>query len=267
MLSRCKTWSSDEDIYTLLEQRYSTTGSQKPYLILEGTDQGGLEAETKSKTPSGLEGPSLKNKYDPLRVKNQFKNKIKSQMKTQDTIARKLRMISKRNPQILMQDVIQLRLCKPLMRYEDYISMNELWSSYISELISDSNNIQLVTAKLSSAEYIGAKLTVTHSLNPEQIGMKGIVLWESKDYYLIIVPRKSGWKSEIPDQSKVKYSAMECIGGLRKIQKVHTRFQFDVNSGDDQVVSFEIIGDRMNIRSVDRANKKFKGHSVDDLNI
>lgn len=265
LLSRCRRFDSDEDIFTVLENRYSSTGSQKSYLILEGTDSNESDIKPTKKTKNTL-GVSPKNKYDPLRVKNEFKSTIKSKMKEQDNIARKLRMIAKRNPEILKQDVINLRICKPLMRYENFVEMNTLWQSYMSDLIKDNTNVQVVTSKLSSAEYIGAELTISHSLSPEQIGMHGIVIWESKDYYLLIVPRKQNWKSQIPN-IEPKFSPMECIGGLRKFQKIHTRFEFDIKVSETEKLSFEIIGDRMNVRSVDRANKKFKGHSVDDINL
>lgn len=265
LLSRCRRFDSNEDIFTVLENRYSSTGSQKSYLILEGTDSNESDIKPTKKTKNTL-GVSPKNKYDPLRVKNEFKSTIKSKMKEQDNIARKLRMIAKRNPEILKQDVINLRICKPLMRYENFVEMNTLWQSYMSDLIKDNTNVQVVTSKLSSAEYIGAELTISHSLSPEQIGMHGIVIWESKDYYLLIVPRKQNWKSQIPN-IEPKFSPMECIGGLRKFQKIHTRFEFDIKVSETEKLSFEIIGDRMNVRSVDRANKKFKGHSVDDINL
>lgn len=265
LLSRCRRFETDEDIFTVLENRYSNTGTQKPYLILEGTDSNINDTPVVKKKQNTL-GSTPKNKYDPLRVKNEFKSTIKNKMKQQDHIAKKLRIIAKRNPDILKGDVIDLRICKPLMKYEDFVDMNTLWQSYMSELIKEGTNVQVVTAKLSSAEYIGAELTVTHSLSPEQIGMRGIVIWESKDYYLLIVPRKDNWKSQIPNVVP-KFSAMECIGGLRKIQKIHTRFEFHIKVSEEEKLSFEIIGDRMNIRSVDRANKKFKGHSVDDINL
>lgn len=267
LLAGTKSYTSDDDIVAFLENRYSNTGSQKSYLILEGTD-GPLTSVTdveKEKETKNTMRPTPRNKYDPLRVKNEFKTTIKAKMREQSQIARKLRMIAKRNPEILTKDVIDLRICKQLLRYESYVEMNALWQSYMSELIKDAHTVQTVTAKLSSAEYIGAELTVTHSLSPEQIGMRGIVLWESKDYYLLIVPRRANWKCQIPGVEPV-FTAMECIGGLRKVQKVHTRFSFDVPQGKEQL-SFEILGDRMNVRSVDRANKKFKAHSVDDLHL
>lgn len=289
LLSRCSKFNGSGEILQFLEQRYSFTGPQKNYLILESTDGGQYNIETKKNEQKDSENvkdflanklkpvvgsnstqTDKQNKYHSLKTKNEFKKFIQISLKKQEKITKKLHKLSKKNPEILDSDVMRLKMCQDILKFEDFIEMNTLWKDYMKELLHNSKTIDVITAKLSSAEFVGAYFRVTHCTCPDNIGMEGIVLWESQSYILLILPRKNNWKENIiKDSIQIPYTTKECIGGLRMIPKKKTRFTFDiaVDDDDENVNEFEFIGDRMSIRSVDRANKKFKSHNVKDIEL
>lgn len=282
LLSRCSKYNNSGQIIKFLEERYSFSGPQKNYLVLEPTDGGQYHIESQKREQKSKENAedflalktvqkhSTDNKYNSLRTKNEFKKFVQQSLKLQNNVAKKLQKLSKKHPNILSSDVSELKICENILKFEDFIEMNILWKNYINELLQNSKTIDVATAKLSSAEYVGAYFKVTHSTCPDNIGLEGIVLWESQTYILLIIPRKNNWKDNIleKDNLKIPYSAKECIGGLRMVPKKKTRFTFEVEvPNSDDSIEFEFIGDRMAIRSVDRASKKFKSHNVKDIDI
>lgn len=295
LLSRCAKHNKNGDLVQFLEQRYSSTGSQKNYLVLESTDGGQYFEDTKKEEQKASEnaesflsgkiipGSHKNNKYNGLKTKNEFKKFVQQSLRLQDRVIKKLHKRSKTNPDILKGDVMRLKMCQGILMFEDFIEMNNLWKSYMRDLLENSKTIDVITAKLSSAEYVGAYFTVTHCSCPDNIGMEGIVIWESQTYILMIIPRRNNWKENISEGSlSITYSAKECLGGLRMIPKKNTRFTFgiemkndDTNSNrstgddhsDENYIYFEFIGDRLSIKSLDRANKKFKSHNVRDIEL
>ena len=294
LLSRCGRFNGNGEILEFLEQRYSFNGPQKNYLVLESTDGGAIRAENDKKIAKENEtvndflsnlnsNKKTTNKFNKLKTKNEFKKFIQTSIKHQDNVSKKISKMIKSNPDIRdMEDIIDLKICCKILKIEDYIEMNTLWNNYINELIKGCKTIDTITAKLSSAEYIGAYFTVTHCSCSDSIGIEGIVLWESQSYILMIIARKNNWKDNISigkndsnNKIKIKYSAREMIGGLRMIPKKKTRFTFRIDiendenkhEGDKEVINFEFIGDRLCIKSLDRANKKFKSHNVKDIDI
>lgn len=283
LLSRCSRFNGSGDVLQFLEQRYSFTGPQKNYLVLESTDGGQLNIERDKETQkynedskaflndkNRISSLSKNNKFSELKTKNEFKKFLQNSLKFQDNLVRKLNKLQKKDPNVLQGDITKLKICKDILKFEDFIEMNDLWNNYIHELLLNSKTLDVITAKLSSAEFIGSYFKVTHSSCSDNIGIEGIVIWESQTYILLIVPRKNNWKDDISlDGLSIPYSAKECIGGLRMIPKKKTRFIFDVTMDDDKedVLTFEFIGDRMSIRSLDRANKKFKSHNVKDIDL
>lgn len=284
LLSRCSRFNGSGNVLQFLEQRYSFTGPQKNYLVLESTDGGQIHLERDMQSQKNNEDSkafladtnrfsslSKNNKFNEFKTKNEFKKFLQDSLKFQDNLVRKLNKLQKKDPNLLTQDdITKLKICKGLLKFEDFIEINNLWNNYIRELLLNSKTLDIITAKLSSAEFIGSYFKVTHSSCPDNIGIEGIVIWESQTYILLIVPRKNTWKDDISlNELKVPYSAKECIGGLRMIPKKKTRFTFYVSVDDDEenVLSFEFVGDRMSIRSLDRANKKFKSHNVKDIDL
>ena len=71
-------------------------------------------------------------------------------------------------------------LKKEKMEYDSLLSMNQLWQDYITELLNNSNNEETILGKMLKADLHGAILTVVNSTNKNNIGISGIVLFESR---------------------------------------------------------------------------------------
>ena len=71
-------------------------------------------------------------------------------------------------------------LKKEKMDYDTLLSMNQLWQDYITELMNNSNNEENILSKILKADLHGAILTVINSTNKNNIGISGIVLFESR---------------------------------------------------------------------------------------
>lgn len=103
-------------------------------------------------------------------------------------------------------------------------------------------------AKLCSADFHGAELEVVRSRCVSRVGVRGIVVKDSKFAFEIIT--KSDTRKLIP--------------------KEHTIFKFVVptpgKEGEAQRdLVFELHGDQFIYRAADRANRKFKSHFLPDL--
>lgn len=271
LLSRCRTYEKDSKTLEILEKRYSATGDQKNFLVLKPTE-GLTKNERKKKLRSllhELKGSSLGGfKTTKKTTRDEFKLFIQSNLALQKDLEHRLRACNSK--------VENLKGFNKLLKMEDFMVLNNLWNDYINNLISISKSqlsqgeISLVLSKISSADLIGSFLTVKASKNVNVVGKSGIVIWESQHNFMIVVPRENDWKLDlqIPQvdskQAGIDWSVKEKIGGLRIIPKKNTIFQMLVSSLDDPI-EFDIIGSRFNIKSYDRANKKFKNHNVDDI--
>lgn len=284
ILSRCSRYHDDGEILKVLEDRYSLTGPQKNFLILESTTGGYhlIDHQKMKKKKKGkrnifkeLDDPTSepvqkrkRNKFDALKTKNQFKKFIKTNMKAQKKAVRELKRRVKSNPHYLdkVHDCAGLKICDHILKIEDFDQLHRLWNNYARESLGITNNILAMTTRLSTCEFIGAYMEISHSGNPNNVGMRGIVIWESQHNFIMVVPRTNNWKASI-GILKPNFSYSEMIGGIRIINKYDTRFKLEIGMEDDTFIEFEIIGDRFMVRSIDRANKKFKNHAVRDIKL
>lgn len=130
-----------------------------------------------------------------------------------------------------------------------------MWVAYISEVLGGESGMPVTgpaAAKLCSADYHGAELEVVRSRCVSRVGVKGIVIKDSKGIFEIITKNNA----------------------LKVVPKEHTIFKFtipikmtaaaDPPSGSDvpnvKELVFELHGDQFRYRAADRANKKFKPH-------
>jgi ribonuclease P protein subunit POP4 len=148
-------------------------------------------------------------------------------------------------------------------KYSIYEPLHRLWIGYIQEVLGD-NCVPIDSgsvAKLVSADFHGAELQVVRSRCVSRVGLKGIVVRDSKFVFQVVTRG---------DELKI-------------VPKEHTVFRFEVppprsvdeggsegqKEGVDQAVKknlvFELHGDQFRYRAVDRANKKFKTHFLPDL--
>jgi ribonuclease P protein subunit POP4 len=157
-----------------------------------------------------------------------------------------------------------------------YEPLHGLWRGYVAEVIAlgdgrssfiggSGGNATGALAKLASADFHGALLEVVRSRCVSRVGLRGIVVRDSKFAFVLITKR---------DEVKV-------------VPKEHTMFRFEVplpsstellgmsgkKGGAGEVVAstkeknlvFELHGDQFQYRATDRANKKFKAHFLPDL--
>lgn len=238
----------------LLKDRYSLNGSQKPLIVLGGTT-GELNKPVRPKAkPRRSKQRKVQAENSRTAVREFVSNALKHQkmLKKLNKVDKKSN-ISKSKRSCIIQEI---------PRYEDYSPLNKLWNSYIADLLfghlkekecgkwPDNIDPISLTPKLSTADFHGALLSVVSSRNPCFVGVRGVVIWESKNSFIIVEEAK-----------------MNEPKGLKMVEKKGTIFQFTVFNGEDDKEGhkFEIIGSRFMYRTADRSGRKFKPHSVDDL--
>ncbi|KAI6856710.1 RNase P/MRP, p29 subunit [Hortaea werneckii] len=155
-------------------------------------------------------------------------------------------------------------------RYAIYAPLHRMWCAYIREILglSREGKRTFVDAHsagpiLVSADYHGALLEVTRSRCLSRVGVKGIVVKDTKFTFEVVTAR---------DEVKV-------------LPKEHSVFRFEVPLEDDgeqeedkkgegdgtgkeerkKPLVFEIQGGQFENRAPDRANKKFRAHYDPEL--
>ncbi|KAI0022509.1 ribonuclease P protein subunit p29 [Xylariomycetidae sp. FL0641] len=135
-------------------------------------------------------------------------------------------------------------------KYAIFEPLNKLWIGYMHEILGSEvyTGGQGAAAKLSAADFHGAYVEVARSGCPSRVGIRGIVVKDSRFTFEVIT-----------QQNKIKI-----------VPKEGTIFRFHVPAQDDATESrtpftFEIHGDQFQYRSADRANRKFKGHFLKNL--
>uniref|UniRef100_A0A914BVM2 Ribonuclease P protein subunit p29 n=1 Tax=Acrobeloides nanus TaxID=290746 RepID=A0A914BVM2_9BILA len=80
---------------------------------------------------------------------------------------------------------VSLKKC-PDLKYENFVPLYELWCGYFASLLG---NIQKPDERLLKADYHGCLLRVSDATNKSQIGLHGIVLYESKLTFQMITKK------------------------------------------------------------------------------
>lgn len=183
----------EEKSRKLIDERYSLTGSQKPFLVLhEG---------------AGDKAPPLSSHRRPKSHRNSRKSQASAAL---------ARFRKNGKPQ-----------------YNLYLPLHHQWSAYIA-------NVGTSGESLLSADWHGSLITIKTSKNPSYVGLKGILLWESRTQFLL-VSLDNRFKI-VPKQGTVA-----------------------VLSNENKEINFTVVGDRVLCRSTERTTRKFKPHDVADL--
>jgi ribonuclease P protein subunit POP4 len=148
---------------------------------------------------------------------------------------------------------------KSAQKYSTYEPLSNMWQGYIQEVLGE--NCMPVSsttvARLCSADFHGADLEVVRSRCVSRVGVRGIVVKDSKFAFEVVTKN---------DRVKL-------------LPKEHTIFRFTVPKpvnesrgsvgGEESVATkdmvFELHGGQFIFRSADRANRKFKSHFLPDL--
>ena len=123
-------------------------------------------------------------------------------------------------------------LKKEKMEYATLLSMNQLWKEYITELMNNSNNEETILNKMLKADLHGAILTVVNSTNKNNIGISGIVIFESRRTFNILNKKNE----------------------MKTILKNGCVFETEINNG----MKILIYGDNFIYKSAERTKIKFK---------
>lgn len=124
-------------------------------------------------------------------------------------------------------------LKKEKLKYDDLLVLNKMWQEYISELMNNTNNQETILNKMLKADLHGAILKVVNSTNKNNIGISGIVIFESRRTFNILTI-----KNEIKTVLK-----QGCI--------FETQFQFNN-------MKILIYGENFIYKSAERTKIKFK---------
>lgn len=103
--------------------------------------------------------------------------------------------------------------------------------------------------QLASADMHGANIEVVRSRCPSRVGLKGIVIRDTKFTFEIITTKNQ----------------------VKALPKEHTMFRFEVpipkkdDAEEKRPLTFEILGEQFQTKSADRANRKFRIHYQPDV--
>ncbi|TIA82385.1 RNase P/MRP, p29 subunit [Aureobasidium pullulans] len=148
---------------------------------------------------------------------------------------------------------------KEQQKYDIYVPIWKLWCAYMREILGMEKsryvNAAGVGPLLASADYHGAMVDVVRCRCVGRVGIRGIVVKDTKFTLEIITPKNE----------------------LKTVPKEYTVFRFEVpfieedNDGDSQMADpqkpfiFELHGSQFQNRAADRAARKFKQHIDPDL--
>ncbi|KAI7463863.1 RNase P/MRP, p29 subunit [Hortaea werneckii] len=152
-----------------------------------------------------------------------------------------------------------------------YTPLHRMWCAYIREILGlgregkrtfvDANSAGPV---LVSADYHGALLEVTRSRCLSRVGVKGIVVKDTKFTFEVVTVRDevkvlpkehSVFRFEVPLEDDGEQAGEETGEGSGAVKKEEER----------KPLVFEIQGGQFENRAPDRANKKFRAHYDPDL--
>ncbi|KAL8872768.1 MAG: hypothetical protein Q9174_001659 [Haloplaca sp. 1 TL-2023] len=151
---------------------------------------------------------------------------------------------------------------KHLQKYEIYIPLYCMWLQYMWEILGMVKGKrswvtpQSAGAKLASADYHGAKLMVVRSKCVSTVGLKGIVVRDTKFTFRIIT-EKNEIKSIPKNHTMFKFSIPQPDAVVLGEEPALAKDTLDADMGADSLV-FEIHGSSFEYRAIDRAIKKFK---------
>ncbi|KAI8957523.1 RNase P/MRP, p29 subunit [Daldinia sp. FL1419] len=141
------------------------------------------------------------------------------------------------------------------LKYAIFEPMNTLWLGYIREVLGNELHTGGLgaAAKLSAADFHGAKVTVSRSRCTSHVGIQGIVIKDTRYVFEVITAK-----------NKIKTVPKEgCV--FRVSVPPAPEANVAASAEDQKLFTFEIHGDQFQYRSPDRANKKFKQHFLENL--
>ncbi|CAI7632702.1 hypothetical protein N7533_004410 [Penicillium manginii] len=164
-------------------------------------------------------------------------------------------------------------LPKDECKYAIFKGLHELWVSYMQEILdlggSAAKGGCLLTpsshgAKLVSADYHGAEVEVVRSRSSGRVGLKGIVVRDTK-FTFVIVTAKDEVKTIPKEHTVFKFTVPLPVPTSEDSAPEQANTEGTDISNAQKPLVFELHGSQFENRPVDRANKKFKWRNIDYL--
>ncbi|KAI0482961.1 RNase P/MRP, p29 subunit [Xylariaceae sp. FL0804] len=149
-----------------------------------------------------------------------------------------------------------------------FAPLHRLWLGYAREVLGGGllhAGGEAAAARLASADFHGAEVEVARSRCPGRVGLRGIVVRDSRFAFEIItredrvklVPKEgTTFRVEVPAAAAADDDDQQQQGKEEEEKEKERK---------KKPFCFEILGDQFQHRSADRANKKFKAHFLENL--
>lgn len=138
----------------------------------------------------------------------------------------------------------------------------------MQEILFDGRPIEMtvtaesVGSKICSADFHGAEVEVVRSRCPSRVGVKGIVVKDSRHVFEIVT--KKDEVKVLPKEGTIFKVVVPLVVGEKANPSTNdARKEKTTDEGQEMVL--EIHGDQFMYRAADRANRKFKSHYLKNL--
>lgn len=144
-------------------------------------------------------------------------------------------------------------------KYALFEPLHQLWLGYVREILGNEmyTGGEGAAAKLASADFHGAGVEVVRSGCVSRVGIKGIVIKDSR-FAFEIITRKNRLKL-VPKEGTVFRFEVPVPAPKAGGEGV-SEGQPDGGDGQPSQMIFEIHGEQFQFRSADRASRKFRSH-------
>jgi ribonuclease P protein subunit POP4 len=133
------------------------------------------------------------------------------------------------------------------IKYEIFQPLRELWNGYARELVALGGGAPGVASRMAGADFHGAEIEVVRSRDVGRVGIKGIVVKETRGVFEVVTKDK----------------------GVKTVPKEHTVFRFEVPGkdaeGKERIMVMELQGEQFMFRAAERAGRKFKVKPMLDI--
>ncbi|KAI4868002.1 ribonuclease P protein subunit p29 [Hypoxylon rubiginosum] len=147
-------------------------------------------------------------------------------------------------------------------KYAVFEPLNRLWLGYVREILGSEvySGGQGAAAKLAAADFHGAEVEVERSGCPSRVGIRGIVIKDSRFVFEIITKRNQ--IKTVPKEGTM-FRVNVPVPAPAPAQQEHAATE--AQDKERNLFTFEIHGDQFQYRSADRATKKFKAHYLKNI--
>ncbi|KAL0471802.1 Rof/RNase P-like protein [Neurospora intermedia] len=149
-------------------------------------------------------------------------------------------------------------------KYALFEPLHQLWLGYIREILGNEIHTggEGAASKLTSADFHGAEVEVVRSGCVSRVGLKGIVIKDSRFTFEVVTRRNQ--RKLVPKEGTV-FRIEVPLGGVptatvEEGQSDENKQQQQQTEAEQPKMIFEVHGEQFQFRSADRANKKFRSH-------